>query len=373
MLFKKKKKKKRHWAAVLARACLAQPSREQTGTGSRVREPARLARTGALGALQGRSLQARLACRPAADPVFRPSVRRPARLVSAAGNDQSQLRRQGGSVLVNITSHWELFRPPRGFFSFLARNKHKNPPISVLPVRLWFSSFCRRWWLESLTELAVEAAAFRGCWSAVTCGRVTPAHTQTHVHTHRHTHVMIWIHEQGSEKCFQELLGTALGDQKLFREAQCTSPQKSECALKRLHLRGDIWDSVPFTRAVQGGPNWMALVHKHSCAQHPGMCVHAPPPPPPPHTQTIPGSQAAGSGVDGAPQSEEHYRGGSCRGACFVRSLFTCSHGAYLGTLPLADSCERSVRCVTGKTRRGKLDSLLTLSCIQELTPMFCI
>lgn len=91
---------------------------------------------------------------------------------------------------------------------------------------------------------------------------------------------MIWIHEQGSEKCFQELLGTALSaTRNCLGKLQCTSPQKSECALKRLHLRGDIWDSVPFTRAaVQGGPNWMALVHKHSCACT-RACVHAPPPP----------------------------------------------------------------------------------------------
>lgn len=112
-----------------------------------------------------------------------------------------------------------------------------------------------------------------------------PPHTQTHVHTHRHTHVMIWIHEQGSEKCFQELLGTALSaTRNCLGKLQCTSPQKSECALKRLHLRGDISDSVPFIRTtVQGCPNWMVLVHKHIAVCAPaGMCAR----PPPPHTHT---------------------------------------------------------------------------------------
>lgn len=166
---------------------------------------------------------------------------------------------------------------------------------------------------------------------------------------------MIWIHEQGSEKCFQELLGTALSaTRNCLGKLQCTSPQKSECALKRLHLRGDIWDSVPFTRAaVQGGPNWMALVHKHSCACT-RACVHAPPPPHHHHHTHRQYQEVRQLGAEWmAPQSEEHYRGGSCRGACFVRSLFTCSHGATWELLPLADSCERSVEMCHGENAAG--------------------
>lgn len=156
---------------------------------------------------------------------------------------------------------------------------------------------------------------------------------------------------------------------------QCTSPQSQECALKRLHL-GDIWDSVPFTRAaVQGGPNWMALVHSIPVCVHPNsMCTL------PPTTTTTHTGNTRKSGSWGpewtAPQSEEHYPEEEAveRLLCPKLPVHLLS-GATWELLPLADSCGRSVEEMCHGKRCGfKLGfSWLTLRCIKGTYPMFCI
>lgn len=241
----RKKKKKGIEAAVLARACLAQPRGSRQARALACGEPACLARTGSSGALQGRFPSGPAPrCRPGRGlRSVRPCAARHAVSARHVPTKVSFLRRQGGSVLVNITSHWELFRPPRGFFSFLARNKHKNPPISVLPVRLWFSSFLsemvagvpsqswqlRPWLLEAVLD---------GCdlWQSHACTHTdTRAHTQTHTRYDLNSWTRFWEMFPGAVRY------SPLGDQKLFREAPMhKSPKVRVCfeapSFERRHL-----------------------------------------------------------------------------------------------------------------------------------------
>lgn len=175
---KKKVKGKGIEAAVLARASWLSPA-----VPARLPRGSRQARAqgaggppvsptpGPLALRRAAYLQALLpAAAPAADPA--PSVRglrgtsqpkpascagplhppagRPARCVcEACPGEAGFLHRQGRGVFVNITSH-RTVHTSRGFLSFLDRNKHKSPPVSVLRVRLWFPS--------SLSEMVAGAS-----------------------------------------------------------------------------------------------------------------------------------------------------------------------------------------------------------------------
>lgn len=202
------KKKKRHWSSSPCTGGACSAPRAEQARALACGEPACLARTGALALCRAAFLEPGSRCRRPRDQL-RPSVP-PGHAVSArhVPTKVSFLRRQGGSVLVNITSLRTVQDAPRGFFSFLARNKHKTLHFSSQS-GCGFPPFVGDGGWSPSQSWQLNAAAFRGrfgrcdLWQSHAC-----THTDC-VHTHRHTHVMIWIHEQGSEKCFQELLGTA--------------------------------------------------------------------------------------------------------------------------------------------------------------------
>ena len=160
MLFKKKKVKgKGIEAAVLARAFLAHPRGpgtsapapwESTGTGSSVQ--------GACPSCPHRDhwrSAGPLSSRPGSPLPPRPWTPFPPSVVCEARPDGSRLPAPPGQGCV-CKHHFTLrtVQTSRGFLSFLDRNKHKSPPVSVLRVRLWFPS--------SLSEMV--AGAFLQSW-----------------------------------------------------------------------------------------------------------------------------------------------------------------------------------------------------------------
>lgn len=196
-------------------------------------------------------------------------------------------------------------------------------------------------------------------------------HTQTLTHTHRHAHVMIWIHEQGSEKCFQELLDTALSaTRNCLGKLQSTSPQKSQRLWSALIWEETSRNAVPFIHATfQGCPNWMVLVHKHipMCAPM-GTCAHSPPQ----HTHRW---------YQEVRQvwiwSEQLWSPMSIIKEDAVEAALLCplsvhllSHG-YLGTLTVSWQLWARWRCVTGKRCRVQTRILFSwlLAASRELTP----
>lgn len=124
VLFKEKKKKK---AKALKRSpCMGAPSsapREWTGSGSSVPEPARPALTGRYGAPQGRFPPGPAPrCRPGCGPrSVRACATRHAVSARHVPTKVSFLRRQGRSMMVNITSHRTVQTSPGS--SLLSRQK----------------------------------------------------------------------------------------------------------------------------------------------------------------------------------------------------------------------------------------------------------
>lgn len=121
-----RKKKKKKAKALKRSPCMGAPSsapREWTGSGSSVPEPARPALTGRYGAPQGRFPPGPAPrCRPGCGPrSVRACATRQAVSARHVPTKVSFLRRQGRSMMVNITSHRTVQTSPGS--SLLSRQK----------------------------------------------------------------------------------------------------------------------------------------------------------------------------------------------------------------------------------------------------------
>ena len=284
-----KKKKQRRWSSGPCTGVLAHPRGpgtsapapwESTGTGSSVQ--------GACPSCPHRDhwrSAGPLSSRPSSPLPPRPWTPLPPSVVCEARPNWSRLPAPPGQGCV-CKHHFTLrtVQTSRGFLSFLDRNKHKSPLVSVLRVRLWFPSSlsemvaraslqswqlrpgllgtvldsCDLWWRDpgwnsdlEKGQLAQSSQRREGRQRLCLLTRVTPLHTHTHTHT---------LHDLNSWTRFWEMFSVLrysfLGNQKLLRDTPMHKPTDvTTCfeapSFERRHLRIQFLLSMPVSRAVQ--------------------------------------------------------------------------------------------------------------------------